>query len=125
VDDQGHLIVLGADYGYAAPPGRRKVMLWSRTPWEAVDALGDVALPTGRYVAGRTQTPAGPLNVVGVCIPWARAHVSTGRRNRRPWEDHLADLAALEQPLKRQAGATLMLGDQPDDPAEPRAHPGV
>ena len=81
----GHVIDAGTDWGYPLPkasPGRRKVLLWSRQPWTPVfDALQD-ALPGGRLVAGVTETPVGKVTVVGVCIPWGGAHVTSGRRDR-------------------------------------------
>ena len=49
------------------------------------------------FIAGTTKTPIGPVRIIGVCIPWDRAHISTGRKDRRPWEDHHAY-------LKRPAG---------------------
>ena len=108
---EGHLIEAAPDYGYPIVEGRRKVMLWSRQPWTAADDHGSDQLPPGRFVAGRTTTSIGEINVVGVCIPWARAHVSSGNRNRRPWEDHLAYLSALNDLLPAPVLRTLVLGD--------------
>jgi endonuclease/exonuclease/phosphatase family metal-dependent hydrolase len=93
----GHVITSRDDYGYGVQPHRRKVVLWSRHPWQEVDELGSPDLPPGRFVAGTTDTPSGPVRVVGVCVPWRDAHVRTGRRDRRPWEDHLAYLDALRR----------------------------
>ena len=50
----GHSISAGPDYGYALKAGRRKVLLWSREPWEQVDDVGRVDLPPGRFVSGVT-----------------------------------------------------------------------
>lgn len=97
--DLPHLVVPAGGYGYPAADGRRKVLLWSRAPWQAVDPVGDASMPPGRYVAGRTLTPVGMVAVHGVCIPWAQAHVATGRRDRRPWEDHLLYLDGLRRVL--------------------------
>ncbi|HEY1051050.1 MAG TPA: hypothetical protein VGE39_14870, partial [Prosthecobacter sp.] len=98
----GHIITSDADHGYPITPGRHKVLLWSRNPWREVDALGSALLPPGRFVAGTTDTPRGPLRFIGVCIPWRDAHVRTGQRNRQPWEDHLTYLQHLRPLL--QAG---------------------
>ncbi|MFQ3669249.1 MAG: endonuclease/exonuclease/phosphatase family protein, partial [Fimbriimonadaceae bacterium] len=95
----GHVIESDADYGYPIREGRRKVLLWSRQPWRAVDAVGDRGMPGGRFVSGVTETGAGALRVVGVCVPWDWAHVKTGRRDRRRWEDHLRYLEGLERYL--------------------------
>jgi len=108
----GHLIASEADYGYRAPAGRRKVILWSREPWRSVDSVGSPRLPGGRFVRGLTQTPIGPLTIIGVCIPWREAHVRTGRRDRRPWEDHLAYLRGLASCARPPLGSpTALVGD--------------
>ncbi len=84
----GHSVLSEADHGYQTTDDRRKVMLWSREPWSDIDSIGSPDLPSGRFVVGRTMTPIGPIRVVGVCIPWRDAHVRTGRRDRKPWQDH-------------------------------------
>jgi exonuclease III len=111
----GHLIHARADYGYPLKEGRRKVLLWSRQPWADIDDLGDERLPSGRFVAGTTETQFGPLRMIGVCVPWPAAHVATGRKDRRPWEDHLAYLQGLSDILARQdqAGRLGQKNDQP------------
>ena len=102
--DSGYQILANPDYGYGTVDGRRKVLLWSRWPWTAVDIVGSPSLPAGRFVRGQVATPAGPIVVIGVCIPWSGAHVSTGRRDRIRWQDHqqyleaLRDLIAKERP---------------------------
>lgn len=111
LDRDGHVITAEADYGYPLVPGRRKVLLWSKMPWEQVDPLGHEALPPGRFIAGRTATPAGEISIIGICIPWEEAHFRTGRRNRARWEDHLAYLAALDPVLNGKNSKTLVIGD--------------
>ena len=76
---EGHLIEAEPDYGYPIVEGRRKVMLWSREPWEVVDRVGHPDLPPGRFVAGRTMTIAGMVDVIGVCVPWREAYVDGNR----------------------------------------------
>ncbi len=109
----GHIIESDADYGYRIMPGRRKVILWSPKPWRDIDVVGSKALPSGRFVSGVTETPAGDVRFVGVCVPWKDAHVRTGRKDRATWEDHLAYLAALPAILKRRTVTvpTVILGD--------------
>lgn len=108
----GHLIAASADYGYDSPPGRRKVLLWSRQPWEAVDQLGSPALPGGRFIAGTTGAGRVAVRFVGICVPWRDAHVRTGRRNRRPWEEHLTYLRGLTEFLADGPhDRTVLLGD--------------
>lgn len=109
-----HEIVSEPDYGYAPVlHDRSKVVLGSRWPWTEVDRLGSPLLPGGRFVAGTTTTPVGPIRVVGVCIPWRAAHVSSGRRDRTPWEDHELYLRALPDVLEQQRrhGRLLLIGD--------------
>jgi hypothetical protein len=110
---RGHVIASDPDYGYPLRAGRRKVLLWSRRPWTHVDPMGHPCLPPGRFIAGRTGTPTGPVTVLGVCIPYRHAHVSTGRRDRRPWEDHRVYLDGLATILCRFAGSgpMILVGD--------------
>ena len=107
----GHVIRSSADYGYKTIGTRRKVFVWSRNPWLNVDEVGDPNLPSGRFIAGTTDTALGPLRVMGVCIPWKDAHVRTGRKNRRPWEDHLNYLDALRNVLTDINGPAILAGD--------------
>ena len=110
--DDGNTIWADGDYGYVAPPERRKVGLWSRYGWTEVDTVGSADLPGGRFVAERTPTVLGRVRVLGVCIPWRMAHVSGGRRDRAPWEDHLAYLGGLADLLTAPfAGHLLVMGD--------------
>ena len=107
----GHAIYGGDDWGYPNPGNRRrKISLWSREPWTDVDELGSVELPPGRFVSGVNQG----IRFVGVCIPWSWAHVKTGARNRKRWEDHVQYLKAfrpiLEELLSRPH-PVCVLGD--------------
>lgn len=100
------------DYGYPIVAGRRKVLLWSRHDWIIVDQFGSPAMPGGRFVSAVTETPAGAVTVMGVCMPWHMAHVISGRRDRKPWEDHLAYLHGLEDVLLQHQGQPLVvIGD--------------
>jgi endonuclease/exonuclease/phosphatase family metal-dependent hydrolase len=109
---QGHTVDAGDAWGYVVPrPGRRKVALWSRHGWTNVDRFKEAGLPPGRLVAAATNTPLGPLNVIGVCIPWRGAHVSTGRNDRAPWQDHAAFLEQLPQVLRTVDGPFVLAGD--------------
>lgn len=111
--DLPHRIRSGDDYGYPRPRDRRKVLLWSREQWRAVDALGDADMPPGRYVAGVTDTPIGEVALHGICVPWPFAHVATGRRDQRPWDEHVLYLGGLRRVLDRASAKrpTLVLGD--------------
>lgn len=112
----GHVIDAGPDWGYAAKEGRRKVLLWSKQPWSRpwsdMDPTKSDWIPGGRFVAGTTQTDLGPVVVMGACIPWERAHVDTGREDRKPWEDHERWLEGFaSQRFGRNAKMTIVLGD--------------
>lgn len=110
----GHVIDAGEDWGCPIKPGRRKVLLWSKQPWTPhTHALGSEEIPEGRFVAGTTETTSGVrLTIVGACIPWSHSHVSTCRKNRKPWEDHEAWLAGFEK-LRCHFldSTTVVLGD--------------
>jgi len=109
----GHLIVSDVDHGYGTTDGRRKVMLWSANTWSEVDCVGSDAMPSGRFISGITETSIGATRFVGVCIPWHDAHVRTGRRDRKPWQDHLTyldGLASCLQSLKSDV-PVIVLGD--------------
>lgn len=107
----GYVVASDPDYGYPLVAGRRKVLLWSREPWRDVDPVGHAALPSGRFVSGRTSTPIGEVTVIGVCIPWAHAHVSTGRKDRAVWQDHLTYLTVLDEMLAASRRPTILVGD--------------
>lgn len=109
--ESSHIIEASADYGYARSDGRRKVILFSKHPWYNVDRAEHMPFPPGRFIAGTTDTPLGPLKVIGICIPWKDAHVRTGRHDRQPWEEHLAFLRSLKTYLAGETGRLIVLGD--------------
>jgi hypothetical protein len=99
--DEGHVIDAGDDWGYTTIHGRRKTLAWSRHPWRDVRRI-DKDAGKGRVVAGVTDTKAGPVKVIAVCIPWPDAHVRTGRRDAARWDEHLeccTQLAAFRRDL--------------------------
>lgn len=101
------------DYGYSIKPGRRKVTLWSKTPWTD-DTNSLPGAPSGRFVSGITKTEAlGDLRVIGLCVPWESAHVSTGRKDRTRWQDHASFLECFLKSLETMKDdlPTLILGD--------------
>ena len=111
--ESGHLISSDADHGYKTTDDRRKVMLWSNNPWSSADTGNSFDFPSGRFISGITATPLGFIRFVGVCIPWKSAHVSTGRRDREVWQDHMSYLYALEKWLKSTdiSEPIILLGD--------------
>ena len=114
LSQRGHTICSQPDYGYPIREGWRKVMLWSREPWEQVDDAGHHSMPPGRFVSGVTQTSLGPITVVGVCIPWfrSRSEARRGSEGKKPWEDHKRYLAGLTAVLRRAPTERLIvMGD--------------
>ena len=110
----GHTICSQPDYGYTVKEGRRKVMLWSREPWEQIDDVGIDSMPPGRFVAGVTQTYLGAVTVVGVCIPWFGSRTEARRKleRKKQWEDHRQYLAGLTEVLARASAKHLIvMGD--------------
>lgn len=92
----------------------RKVVLWSKEPWEKVDTQGVDTLPPGRFVSAVTTTPLGEVAVVGVCIPYrdARVRWTNDGVTRKPWEDHRQYLAGLNEVLRcTPARPLVLLGD--------------
>ena len=100
------------DSGYPTKEGRRKVMLGSKSPWTETVTDLDTAL-IGRFVSGLTDSSIGPVRVHGVCVPWSHAHVSSGRRDRKAWEDHITFLSALmaHDGLVDPVHPTILVGD--------------
>lgn len=102
-----HVVSSEEDYGYRIIAGRRKVILISKEAFSDVDNIGNSILPTGRFVRAKTFG----VNVFGVCIPWMSAHVSTGRKDKRTWEDHIDYLNGLSELLSKSNEQTLIAGD--------------
>ena len=109
----GHTICSQPDYGYPNKEGRkRKVLLWSREPWQQVDDVGIESMPPGRFVSGVTQTSLGEVTVIGICIPWARSRVRKTGVKRKMWEDHEQYLDSLCEILNRApAERLIVMGD--------------
>ena len=114
LSQHGHAIYSQPDYGYTVKEGRRKVMLWSREPWNQVDDMGTDSMPPGRFVSGVTQTSAGDVAVIGICIPWFGSRTEARRKveRRMPWEDHEQYLAGLNEVLERaEVRRLIVMGD--------------
>ena len=110
----GHTICSQPDYGYTVKEGRRKVLLWSREPWEQIDDVGIDSMPPGRFVAGVTQASFGAVTIVGVCIPWFGSRTEARRKleRKKQWEDHRQYLAGLTEVLAQASAKHLIvMGD--------------
>ena len=108
----GHIVCSQPDYGHTIREGRRKVLLWSREPWEQVEDVGIESMPPGRYVSGVTRTSLGHVTVIGVCIPWSASRVRGSAVKRKMWEDHEQYLTCLAELLERApAKRLIVMGD--------------
>lgn len=109
----GHIIHSRPD-GVRGIGNLRKVMLWSREPWEQVDDSGIDSMPPGRFVTGATRTRLGDVAVLGVCIPYrdARTRWTNDGVRRTLWEDHRQYLASLPKLLERATSQrVIVVGD--------------
>ena len=108
----GYTVDAGPDWGYSLEQSRRKVIVWSRYPL-TLDFIGVEGATRGRLAVATTAVPAGPVRVVGVCIPWQDAHVRSGRRDAQPWSEHLNYLDHLERmlPTLDDEVPTVIAGD--------------
>lgn len=74
----------------------RKIGIWSRTVLESVEF--DSPIDPTRFIAARTATTAGPILILGVCIPWHMAGVKANDGPKtKMWEQHLTYLDHLTE----------------------------
>jgi endonuclease/exonuclease/phosphatase family metal-dependent hydrolase len=108
----GSVVDAGDNWGYGPHPARRKVIVWSRYPM-TLDFIGKEGATRGRLAVATVETPAGPVRILGVCIPWRDAHVNTGRGDASPWSEHLDYLDRFERLLAELEGdvPTVIAGD--------------
>ena len=108
----GHTICSLADYGSGIRGNRRKVILWSRNPWRPAGGFGTATLVPGRFVAGVTRTPIGPVTVAGICIPWSGSRTVRFSGRQRQWQDHEEYLDGLKPLLAASDTSNLVvMGD--------------
>jgi hypothetical protein len=112
VPQGGYVVEAEGSWGYKPKhPSLRKVFMWSKNPWSDVRTAGPDNMPGGRFVAGKTITPDGPVTVIGVCIPWRDAHVRSGMRNQSQWEDHCSFIESLQPILGSAKPPFVLAGD--------------
>lgn len=92
----GYVVDAGDNWGYNSAAHRRKTLLWSRWPLHNVVKVESGA-GRGRVVCARVDSPFGPANLLGLCIPWASAHVATGRRDAKTWSEHIGCCDQIEE----------------------------
>lgn len=94
----GQVLDAGADWGYPPKPGRRKVIIWSRLPL-GLETVGTSGAALGRLAVATVSTKVSAVRIIGVCIPWRDAHVTTGRSDASAWSEHLHYLDQLDDLL--------------------------
>lgn len=107
---EGETIEAGLGNFFADRKGAKKVLLWSRHGWN--NSSIDLGFePPGRIVSGQAVTTIGPVQVIGVCIPWPGSNTPRFGGTRRAWDDHLAFLETLRLRLRELQMPTIVIGD--------------
>ncbi len=108
----GHSLWCEPPRGSTFAEDERKVLIWSKEPWRDIDRIGAEGLDQTRFIAATTDTPIGPLRVLGVCIPWHMAEVQYPIDvKRKPWELHERYLDVFTQLVEAIDGPTVIAGD--------------
>ena len=78
----GHRMCPQSDYGYPIKEGRRKVLLWSREPWEQIDDVGTDSMPPGRLCLALTSAGRASGQAISELLPTCPLRISEagGRR---------------------------------------------
>ena len=110
-DSGGHTLYCEPPRGNFAE-NERKVMIWSKNEWTEVDRFGAEGLDPTRFISGLTHTEAGPVRVLGVCVPWHMAEVTYPIDvKRKPWELHIRFLDILGTMLRSFDEPVVVAGD--------------
>lgn len=110
----GHEIAdRGATWSNNRRDGERLALLWSPNPWWDVEVMGNEGTTTGGYIAGVTDTPVGPIRVIGICAPHHAASQIGAVTKARLWTEQIvfwSGLASLITGRDRRV-PTILLGD--------------
>ncbi len=108
----GHTLWCEPPRGSVFAADERKVLIWSKQPWREVDRVGIEDLDQTRFISAVTETPVGPLRVLGVCIPWHMAEVTYPIDVKyKPWELHIRYLELFGEVLAAADTPTVVAGD--------------
>ena len=108
--NNGNILFSESDYGYNTVE-KYKVSLWSKKPWTKMSVKLPNA-PSGRFLSACAEVDSSSVNIIGVCIPWKSAHVSTGMKNKTIWEDHISYIDALNDFLQNDnTSKQIICGD--------------
>jgi hypothetical protein len=103
----------GATWSNNRRDGERLVLLWSPNPWREVEVTGNAGTTTGGYIGGVTDTPMGPMRVLGICAPHHAASQVGATTKARLWTEQVAFWDGLAKLIAaRDRGIpTVLLGD--------------
>lgn len=110
----GHEITnRGATWSNNRRDGERLALLWSANPWGDMDVDGNDETTTGGYVSGTTDTPIGPIRVVGICAPDHAASRIGAAEKARMWTEQIVFWDGLAKLLaaRDRSIPTVLLGD--------------
>lgn len=86
--------------------------MWSKQPWTDIDRVGAPGLDQTRFIAASTATPIGTMRVLGICIPYHMAQVSSPPGpKQRPWQLHYQYLEILTGMFRKIDMPTVIAGD--------------
>ncbi len=110
--DGGHTVTSAMSGWSLEQKGARKVILWSKSKWDAVDPIGSVDLPQGRFVSASTQD----IRIVGVVIPYHayRTQTKWGSERKSLWQGAKEYLTVFREQVLSQSiyqRKTIVLGD--------------
>lgn len=93
-------------------PDERKVLMWSRKPWEDIEVVERLE-KTGSAVTGLTSIGHRRIRFVGICIPYHFASPLGQEPRKKPWRQHEEYLHALKPLLEqwRHEGTVIVVGD--------------
>jgi hypothetical protein len=96
----------------AQDPNERKVLLWSRTPWESVEVVHELD-SLGGCLTGLTTIGSGKVRIVGLCIPYQFASPLGQVPKAKQWEMHERFLSKLGPLLSKWSTERpmIVLGD--------------
>jgi exonuclease III len=113
IEGYPHVISSEKDYGYKHDGTRRKVLLFSKYPFGPMNPCGIVTDPPGRFISGSIKYNNSEYLIIGMCVPLKSAHVNTGNKNRKVWEDHSTFLNQLKDIIEKSSkyANVIVMGD--------------
>lgn len=102
----------GAAWSLDRRDGERLVALWSQAPWRDI-RVGDAETATGGLISGVTDTPLGPVCVIGICAPHHAASRIGAPEKAGQWTEQIVFWSGLSKAIatRDRAVPTVVLGD--------------